>query len=127
MACLALQSCGVQIDPMTGDINCDAHLEKEHVTWVQIGQSYQEASRSTAISELIQHSTKLGPLIEFPCKVAIKRVQERTDDVAPTGNNVVGWHKNKCHDRKNDPCVANKIRHEQKDVLLGLHVSQTEI
>ena len=45
-------------NPVAGNINSHAHLEKEHILWIEITESNQQASCTTSVCQLIENCSK---------------------------------------------------------------------
>ena len=102
---------------MTTDVNGHRQLEEEHPLGIEGAEGGQEAHGSAPIRQHVQHGAKLGRLVEHPRGVAIKGVQEPTDDVTPSGRDVVRWHEPERQNGQKDSGVSNQVWHEHKDVL----------
>lgn len=53
----------------------------------------------------------------MPGSMAIKCVQEATDDVTPPSGHVVGWHEPEWQKSQENPTISDQIRHEEKNIL----------
>lgn len=67
---------------MAGDVHTHADLEQEGVGGVEQRQIHQQAHGGTAVCKHVHHGSKLGGLIERPCSMAIKSVEQSTEQVA---------------------------------------------
>lgn len=88
----------VQMEPVTGNIYGHGKLEEEHVIWVEVAQRHQQAHGATAVSQLIQHCSELGALVEQPGCMSIKGIKKfRTGSSVPSSS---------CHLQAQSACIS---------------------
>lgn len=94
----------MQVYPVAGNINGHAELKPEGVRWIEDAEIHEKAHSAHSISQLVQYSPKLGALIEVSRCMAVHRVQQSTEYIAPRGYNVVRWHVVEGYQCQKHPC-----------------------
>lgn len=102
---------------MAGDVECSAELQEDHIVGVEHTQRHHQTQGCTAVSQLVQHSTKLGSLLELPGIVTVKCVQEGTQKVEDCGQLVTASHEEQGQDGEEDSKIPNDVGHKKKDVF----------
>lgn len=96
----------VQVNPVTGDINCHAELEPKGLRGIELRECHQKTHRSDTVRQLVEYRAELCALIEVSGGVSIECVQQRTEDVAPNCNNVVRRHEVEGDQSQDNSAVA---------------------
>lgn len=48
----------LNMEPVTGDVQCHTELEEQHVLWVEVTQGGHQTHGGTAVNQHIQHATQ---------------------------------------------------------------------
>lgn len=98
----------MQVDPVTNNIDGHADLKPEGPLGIEPGQDYQKTHCACPVCELVEHSPKLGTLVEVSGSMAIESIKQGTDDVAPCCHGIMSWHIVKGNQCQNDSAIACK-------------------
>ena len=92
----------MQVYPVAADVDDHAELEAEGPARVERAQRGQQGHGAAPVRQHVQHGAELGALVQGPGRVAVESVQQAGEDVAPSGDHVVGRHepgtKRGCHE-----------------------------
>lgn len=102
-----LQEGGVQVYPVSGNVDAHAQLEPEHVLGVEVAERYEQTHGAAPVSQLIEYCAELGALVQQSCGVSVKRVQQAGHAVASHRNGPVRWHEVERDHRQDDSSVAD--------------------
>lgn len=117
VAGFSLEQRGVQVYPVTGDVDSHAQLKEEHVLWVEVTKCHEQTHCATTVGQLVQDSTELGALVEIASGVSVDSVQETGHAVADDCHEPARRHEVKGDESEYHSGVPDNVGNKQKYVL----------
>lgn len=112
-----LEQRGVQVYPVTRDVDSHTQLKEEHVLGVEVTESDEQTHCAASIGQLVQDSSELGALVEIASGVSVDGVQETGHAVADDRHEPACRHEVKGDEREYHSGVPDNVGNKQKYVL----------
>ena len=72
----ALHKGSVEVEPVTGDVDCHGQLEEEHAGGVEGGEGGQQAHGGASVCKHVQHCAKFTALTKQAGSMSVNSIQE---------------------------------------------------